>query len=531
MRRLGDTELSLLGRDITEELMLAHTGAPVDTALLSSLGLIDGGNVTENGWKVLSAYPFFGEGKGGRRHYPSLIFAFLLSLSRSLPSPFYDSPFFRKEGFVKLFPSVERGVISHAAYLCAKAMESLRLFTPEGLLNRELTRAFMSLSLIDRLSYVISALTETETENMKKALLLISLIDGLERDNLPKIEKAVKAYSSITPDWTLLTGLGLIYEENGLVYASVLESTESGDDLYTLSSDYFLTYSGSSDRDIYLIAEPVTESENTVQWRITRDSIKRAFDMDLTYDEITGILEDYSSYPLPPSIPEQIKSWEREYNLVKVVRGTVVIVEERYSSLFSLPEVEKYIIEKLGDHSYLMDSAKSDEWRYSLSSYGVTMLGATKGPGFATVTQRPKFHDMCYPLKDYHPVPLKREIPFDEEAYRKLLEEARDEWERLLVRSHLVFSKNGMSAYTFTDGLEYSAKRTLIQNAVRDGKALVIKNTDESFCFVVPLRLDGDTLTTDGGDIAVSKIWKVTAVMKAALRRTETEGSVLQSDH
>ncbi len=525
MRRLGDTELSLLGTDITEDLLLAHLGDEEDTTLLSRHGLIDGGNVTQNGWKILSAYPFFGEGKGGRKHYPALIFAFLLSLSRSLPSPFYDSPFFRKEGFLKLFPSLERGKISHAAYLSAKAMERLRLFTPEGLVDRELTRAFMSLPLLERLSYVASSLTDTAPENMKKALSLIFLIDGLEREKLPEIEKAVIVYSSITPDWVLLEKLGIIYEENGLIYASVLEESESEDDIFTLSSDYTITYSGTSDRDIYLIAEPVAESGNTVQWRITRDSIKRAFDMDITYDEIISILGEYSSYPVPPSIPDQIKSWEREYNLVKVVRGTVVIVEERYSSLFSLPEVEKYIIEKLGDHSYLMDSAKSDEWRYALTSYGVNMLASTKGPRFDPVSQRSKFHDMCYPLKECHPIPLRREIPFDEEAFRKLRSEARDDWERFLVSSHLVFSRSGMSAYTFTDGLEYSAKRTLIQNALRDGKALVIKNTDDSIRFVVPLKIDGDTLTTDSGDVAVSKIWKVTAVMKAALKKTETEES------
>lgn len=524
MRKLGDTELSLLGTDITEDLLMAHLCASPDTALLQSLGLVDREHrVTQSGWKVLSAYPFFGEGKGGRKHYPSLIFAFLLSLSRFLPSPVYDSPFFRKEGFLKLFPSFERAMISHAAYYITSAMEKHGLFCGDGLLQRGRAEQFMSLSILDRLSYVTAFLIDQKPEATKKALMLILLIDGLERKNLARIEKAVKAYSSITPDWTLLEKLGIIYEENGLVYASVIEECESEDDIFTLSSDYTVTYSGTYDRDIYLIADPVTESGNTVQWQITRTSIKRAFDMDITYDEITGILEEYSSYPIPPSISDQIKSWEREYGLVRIVRGTVVIVEERFSSLFSLPEVEKHIIEKLGNHSYLMDSGNSAEWRYALYSYGVNMLPSPKGPEFAELSPRSKFYCMCYPLPDFPALPQRREIPFDEKTYNKLLKEARDEWERLLVSSHLVFSKNGMSAYTFTDGLEYSAKRTLIQNAIRDEKALVIRGTDDTYHFVIPERLEGDMLTTDSGDVAVSKIWKVTAVMKAALRMTETE--------
>lgn len=523
MRKLKDKELSLLGEDIAQDLTAAYIGDVDDTAILTSLGLLDDGQkLTKEGLKILSAYPFLGNGKGGRKHYPSFIFAFLLSLSQSLPSPVFNSTFFRKESFLKLFPSVEVEAVPRMAYLTAKAMESLCLFAPGGLVNVEKADDFMSLSLIDRVSHILFTLTSGSREDIKKALSVISLIDGIESDKLERIAASLKAYSSLRPDWELLFDLGLLYEENGLVYASDLSEDESEDETYTLSSDYTITYSGREDTDIYLIAEPLMESRNTVQWLITRASIKKAFDMGLSYDVIMEILDEYSSFPIPSSITDQIKSWGREYHMVRIVRGTVVIVDERYSSLFTLPGVKEHIIEKLGEKAYLMESGEISSWRNALTSYGVTMLGTVEGPEFAAEKEeenRWAYNYICYPLCSFPSIPLRREIPFDEIAYNALLNAASDEWERLLVESHLVFSKGGIKAYSFVDGLEYNLKHALIQGAVKDGKALVIRNIDDTLRFIIPLKLDGDILETDEGEIEVSKIWKVTSIMKEVIEK------------
>lgn len=529
MRKLKDKELSLLGEEITKDLTAAYLGNASETALLTSLGLIeDGQRITKEGLKILSAYPFLGDGKGVKKHYPSFIYAFLLSLSQSLPSPVFNSTFFRKESFLKLFPAVEGERVSRMGYLTAKAMERLRLFTPGGLVNIEKADDFMSLSLIDRVSHILFSLASGSREDIKKALSIITLIDGLERDKLGLIAASLKAYSSVSPDWELLFDIGLLYEENGLVYASDLSEDESGDETYTLSSDYTITYSGKCDRDIYLIAEPLMESRNTVQWLITRASIKKAFDMGLSYDVIMEILDDYSSFPVPSSIADQIKSWEREYRMVRTIRGTVVIVDERYSPLFTLPGVKEHIIEKLGEKAYLMDSGETSAWRNALTSYGVTMLGTVEGPFFAAGNEeedRWHYNYICYPLCSFPSIPLRREIPFDEKAYNALLNAASDEWERLLVESHLVFSLGGIKAYSFVDGLEYNLKHALIQGAVKDGKALVIRNIDDTLRFVIPLKLDGDRLETDEGEIEVSKIWKVTSVMKDVIEKKKEEKS------
>lgn len=525
MRKLGERELSLLGPDVTEELLLTHLGANTDAELLRELGLItDGNEISPSGWKVLSAYPFFGNGEGKRRPYPKMLFSFLLSLSSSLPSPFFDSPFFRKDGFVNLFPTIERKKISRMAYLVGKAMYSRNLFTKDGLVDRNRADAFMSLSLHDRMSYILASVSDSNMDDASRALSLVECILGLEKEKLPRVKKAIEAYSGIALDMDLLSQIGLIYEdENGLISSRSLEERdEMGEDtVYTLSSDYTVTYNGGRDRDIYLIAEPVTADANTTQWLISKDSVRKALDATLTSDDIIRILHEYSSYGVSDTITEQIRSWEREYNQVRIIRGTVVITEERFSSLFSLPGIKEHIIEKLGERAYLFDSASSPDWRAALESYGVVMLGTTKGPEFYFESPSYRVYDTCYPLKKYREIPRHREIRFDRTSYEKLLGEAKDTWEKVLVKSHLVFSPSGMRSYSFVDGLEYNAKKELIRDAVKDGKAIVMGDTEGNYSFCIPLKIDGDTVTTDRGEKEISKIWKVSSAPKSVVRKAE----------
>lgn len=521
MRKLGDRELSLLGNDVTEELLRIRLGEKRNTQILSELGLISGdGTLTQSGMKILSAYPYFGRGTGERRRYPRMLFSFLLSLSSSLPSPYFDSPFFRKESFVGLFPTLERKRISRMAYLIGKALKEINLFTPCGLVERKRASSFMALTLHERMSWVLGALTASSSGSASRALSLLEYINGLEKERLDEVLGSVERYSSLKIDLSLLYDIGLIYEdEDGLVYSCSLDE-EDEEGLYSLSSDYTLTYSGGRDRDIYLIAEPLSQDHNTTQWMITRKSVKRALDSSFNADEIIQILSDYSSYGVSDVIKNQIREWEREYTQVRIIRGTVVITEERFSPLFTLPEVKKHILEKIGERAYLFNSETIGEWRSELESYGVSMLGTAKGPDFAS-TRSYGIYDTFTGLEKKLKLAEKREIAFDADSYNSLLETALNEWEKMLVTSHLVFSQEAMRAYPFVDGLEYSMKKELIRDAIKDEKAIVTKDTEGNYSFYIPLKSEGDSLTTDRGELAISKIWKVASAPKCILRKAE----------
>ncbi len=509
---LKDEELSLLGDDITEKLVKAHLGLDSDTRLLSVLGLIDGNrNLTESGWKIASVSPLFGDGKRKRRKYPSLVFAFLLASSLSLPSPVSDSPFFRKEGWTSLFPDMDPKTVSKMSYLIAKAMESRSLFTREGSVDRRRSQAFMSLSLHDRLSYVISSLTGKDTESASRELYIIESINGLKAEELKRVTPAPGSENDIA----LFMDLGILYEEDGCCTSCSLEENDEGP--YTLSSDFTITYAGTRDRDIYLLSDPVSTDTNTTRWLITKDSIKRAFDTSLTTNDILEILSSYSSYDVGDGIKGQIESWEREYSQVRIIRGTVVVVEERFSSLFTLPGIKEYVIEKLSDKAFLLDSGSVKEWTKTLTKYGVSMLGSIKGPSFTESNSSSRIFNTCFPLKEERRIPDSRQIPFDSAKYTKLLESAPGPFERILLKSHLAFSLREAELYDSADGLDYNAKKTIVTEALKNDECLIVLYADDRTEILNPVSTDGDILETEEGTRLISKFWRVSSAPKGII--------------
>ena len=513
---LKDEELSLLGDDITEKLVKAQMGLSTDVRLLMALGLMDGNrNLTERGWKIASVSPLFGDGKRKRRKYPSLVFAFLLASVSSLPTPVSDSPFFRKEGWTSLFPDIDPKAVSRMSWLIAKGMESRSLFTREGSVDRRKAEAFMNLSLHDRLSYVISSLTLKETENASRELHIIESINGLKTEDISRVTAALENSTKSENDVALFMDLGILYEEDGYYTSCFLEENDEGP--YTLSSDFTITYPGTRDRDIYLISDPVSTDTNTTRWVITKDSIKRAFDSSLTTQDILEILSSYSSYNVGDGIKGQIESWEREYNQVRIIRGTVVVVEERFSSLFTLPGIKEYVIEKLSDRAFLLESDSTKEWTKALSKFGVSMLGSIKGPAFTESNSSSRIFDTCFPLKTERRIPDSRQIPFDSGSYSKLIESAPGPFEKILLKSHLAFSLKEAELYDSADGLDYNAKKTLVTEALKNEECLIVLYTDDRTEILNPVSIEGDILETEEGTRLISKFWRTSSAPKGII--------------
>ncbi len=517
-KTLKDEELSLLGDDITEKLVKAHLGLSTDVRLLEALGLVDGSrSLTPCGWKIASVSPLFGDGGRRRRRYPSLVFAFLLASSLSLPSPLSDSPFFRKESWTGLFPDTEPGTVSKMSSLIAKALLSRSLVTREGYVERKRASSFMALSLHDRLSYVISSITGMEVESASKELYIIESINGLEKERIKYVIETLRRCTENdgVEDISLYYDLGILYDENGYCTAASLEDNEEGP--YTLSSDFTLTYPGTRDRDIYLVADPVSTDTNTTRWVITKNSIKRAFDVSLTSCDILEILSSYSSYDVGEGIKSQIESWEREYNQVRIIRGTVVIVEERFSSLFTLPGIREYVIEKLSDRAFLLDSDSVREWTKALTKYGVNMLGSIKGPSLMEGGSSYRLFDTCFPLKKERRIPDSRQIPFDREKYTHLIESAPGPFEKILLKNHLAFSLREAGLYESADGLDYQAKKTLVSEAVKKNECLIVLYADDRTEVLNPVSVDGNRLETEEGTREISRFWRVASAVKGII--------------
>ncbi len=487
-----DRMLALLDDDITLRITKSILNG-IQDPLLEELGITKGGVVTKKGEKIESLFPFFGRGDITPRRYPSLLFAFILSGLKGDTGAF--------------FPYIPQPEIKAVNAQIGLGMKELGLFRKDRAVNLEAARDFMALSTQDRLSYIISATKGVDAENAKRALFILSSLNGLRIEDAGRIRDAVYAYSSVNFDAEDAINYGIIYEENGL-YTSY-DMTSSPAPGFSLSSDMTLTYPGNDDCDIYLVASPVSYDGNTSRWLITRESIRKAFDLNLTSSDIISILTRYSSYGLPNSLLSQIESWEREYSQIRITNCTLLKVEPRLAPLFSMAPLSDYVTETLTEGIYIVDSFHIDDIRRQLEEYGISTPGIVRGPELNEGRKHsPGFHPLGKNMK----IPVKREIPFDGEVYRALLKSIENPFERILASSHLFFGGNEKDRFLFTDGLDYQKKRSVIMAAIRNGNKIYILYPDNTSLLLKPFSAEGDKLITDKGEIAISKIWKVTEV-------------------
>lgn len=491
-------KLSLLDDKVTERLMRKVVNPGNEDDLLYAIPLLDkDGKINADGRKILSAYPYFGSGDSTPVPFPSIIFAFVLALPEEMEH--------KRDPISSCFLNEERKDVIKLSELLYKAYKKEGIIKKDGEIELSSARSFISLSIPDRLSYILSSLLDKDERDMKKALGYISYVNGLEKNKLDSLVDDINASLHLDLTLELLEDLALVKEDNGLYTSRLLEKEESGP--YTVSSDMTLTYPGDRDDEIYLIAAPLLSDKKTKRWTITKSSIKRALDSTLTPSDIRAVLSSYSSYPLPDNIMSNIESWEREYNRVKIVRGTVVTVDDGLSPLFDTDGIKEYIIEKLSPSSFLLESSGEDKWMKKLEDYGIVMLPKPKGVEFEVkeVEEKKAFS----PLPPLTLLPTKRDIEWDKKEEEEYRASITNPFERLLMNEHLVFSHSDMLAYEERDGLEYQEKRELIHEALKDGSPVVIVDIKGKYRLVNPVALDGDILSTTDREYCVSSLWKV----------------------
>lgn len=496
---MDERNLSLLDYTITERLMRKVVNPKREDHLLSYLSLLDNNGLPDKrGMKILSSYPYFGSGKSPRPAYPSIIFSFVLSVSTLFEH--------KRDPISSFFPGEDKDKITRLVLIIHKAYKKIGIIKESGRIDIDTSSQFMSLSISDRLSFLLSSLLDEDKESMKKAIGYILYINGLEKDKLDEVLDDINTALGLTVTSSLLTDFCLLNEKNGRYTSSFLpEKEERG--IYTLSSDMTLTYQGTRDDSIYLIADPLLFDKGTTRWIITKSSIKKALDLAIGSSDILSILSSYSTYNIPENIKTNIESWEREYRRVRIRRGIVITVDCSLSPLFDTDGMKEYIVEKLSDESYILDSMKEDEWRSILFSYGLTMLPESTGPEMAK--EREKENVSFSPLPEFINLPSKREIEWNREESLKYERGITNPYERLLFNEHLSFSPSDIQSYEYRDGLEYQEKRELVHDALKKGEPIVITDIHEKYRLVNPVSLEGDIFNTNDKSYSVSSLWKI----------------------
>lgn len=99
-----------------------------------------------------------------------------------------------------------------------------------------------------------------------------------------------------------------------------------------------------ADLERFAVREKLDES--VVTYRITRDSVYRAFQQNMTSDAIRDVLEEASDQPIPQNVVRSLHDWQQRYERI-VIRRAVTILQvdepERLTALLEDAALQPYL--------------------------------------------------------------------------------------------------------------------------------------------------------------------------------------------
>ena len=250
-------------------------------------------HVTEEGMAAVSLYPLLGR-NDERNPYPEAFFPSILSFAASSEIPSgqnHYSKSFSSDFFTSIFPAFSKDRIRNAAMLAVKRLIELSVIKEKASgLSISLPEAerFMSLSEYERLALVIFPECTHDRDKLGKAALfiyLVSRISGIRKEDAGGKLTQIAAIAGIALyDEELLYTMNIIEDDENTV--SGLQIPEKSSEI-TVSSDFTISYTGAMPGDIYLYAVP-EKCSTASEWKITKQSAKAAFSMNLSDKDIIG---------------------------------------------------------------------------------------------------------------------------------------------------------------------------------------------------------------------------------------------------
>ncbi len=500
---------------------LSHTKVPSNKiGSLEAKGLIkkieDGYLITERGERLVSNYPAFGT-QGPSRRLNDAFFPMLLSsvVSKELSTrSTHWTRYFSSDFFLGLFPAANKEEISRFSTLAVKALLSLGIIRDNlgrMTIRKDSALSFMDLSIEDKLSWILYPNESDIVRNKAaKAFNLAYRLRGIKEDEIDSYMERIERITEFTlPPLQTMLDIGVLYLEDGIINGYDTEAKKAEDGV--VSSDFILSYSGSTDKPIFLICQP-EKADVTKQWSITKQSLKSAFSMGYTPNDVFSILSEISTLPLPDSLRSRIESWYESYNALTSERGVILTCDIKNSKILeSLPLLRIHVLSHPSENIFIMNPSTEEEWRRVLHFSGFDMLGETKG----WEMHRPEKERVFLGSKKPPLLKERREIPFSKALRGKLLAKSKSTLRSHLIKEGLIFTDENKEHLDAIEGLYYQEKLKLISGAIENQEALYIDNANE-ITIETPLRLEREGedayLITDSKKHDVSKIWRLGAL-------------------
>lgn len=131
----------------------------------------------------------------------------------------------------------------------------------------------------------------------------------------------------------------------------------------------------------FMIFLEVQKNSVVSEFEISRKSVSRAFDKNISPDEIISLLEKYSAYEIPQNLKMNIEEWHKSYTSAMLFKGYILKVDEKTSRIIEKnPNVVPYIQQKLSDGIYLLNIPLDGNIDLFIETSGLEFMGNVKKP-------------------------------------------------------------------------------------------------------------------------------------------------------
>ena len=112
-------------------------------------------------------------------------------------------------------------------------------------------------------------------------------------------------------------------------------------------------------------------------FEITRQSVLKAFDFEMTKDQISAILKKYSHYEIPQNLLVSLDEWADSYNSASLYKGYVLKIRPENSIVIE-KKLSSYIVEILSPGIFLMNFSSDEQARNCVERLGLDFVGNVK---------------------------------------------------------------------------------------------------------------------------------------------------------
>ena len=200
-----------------------------------------------------------------------------------------------------------------------------------------------------------------------------------------------KLISSGKQGLSSLLALGILQREDqhillsGYVRNLFGEQTHRRKDPAVIDSDFTLTCGpylpdGYTSMVLALGLE-IIKIDTRYLFSITKQSVKRAFDHQISSQRLIESLDELTEHHIPANIITTIEHWHQEYESLSIYTGTIIEASPARARVIEKhPQLSEHIIRQLAPTLFLMRSDTKPVWKDVLTSSGFEMMGEPSRP-------------------------------------------------------------------------------------------------------------------------------------------------------